>query len=218
MSKVSFCFSNNSEVSGISLWVRWVSLFSFQFFAGFNNWFLIRRHISLSGLDLSRIQHLPAPINLHRALWLICASRIICPVTFNSTKVKSIKKITYIWRQWGKSVGYFEKKWPLKNVSRSFGCWESHGSYFLYRLLWLCWGMKICGVMRFARAEWARAEISAPLYSFGQSVGLGGFVPQGPRLVFTYVPWGSFFLFFLFWLQSSSCWILISRVICFLWP
>lgn len=173
MSKVSFCFSNNSEVSRISLWVWWVSLFSSSFFTVFNNWFLIRRHISLSGLDLSHIQHITAPVNLHRALWLICASCIICPIMINSAKVKIIKKITCIWREWGKNICYFEKKWPLLKMYHEVLAVEKskcpilHGNFFLYILLQLCQGMKVCDFMHFVKAKWERAEISPPPYSFG---------------------------------------------------
>lgn len=201
MSKVSFCFSNNSEVSRISLWVWWVSLFSFQFFTAFNNWFLIRRHISLSGLDLSRIQHLPAPINLHSALWLICASCIICPVMFNSARVEIIKKITCIWRQWGENIGYFEKKWPLLKTCHEVLAVENHMAIIFFAIFYGCveeWKYVVsCALLKQSEQE---LRFLLPFTALDSLWGLGGFVAPGSLPHVHLRSLGFVFLYFLLWL------------------
>lgn len=203
-----FYFSHNSEVSWILLWVWWVSLFSFSFLTVFNNWFLIRRHISLSGLDLSHIQHFTAPINLHRALWLICASCIICPIMLNCAKVKITKKITCIGSKgrekkhlirWETGMLFLKcilKFWLFRNQNALFFAWQ----LFLYSQVWSFvkeWKyVTSCSVLK-----QSEHEMKSPLpLAVLDSLRFGVLCPLPNYLIFSYFPWGSFFLYFICWL------------------
>lgn len=148
MLEVFFCFSNNSEVSRISLWVWWVSLFSFSFFTGFNNWFLIRRHISLSGLDLSHIQHLLL-ITCMEHYNLFVHHVLFVPLCSTLQRWKIFKKISCIWREWTKSWYFDEKVWALLKMCLEFWLQKSkclllhgrHAFFFLFTPLHLCQGI-----------------------------------------------------------------------------
>lgn len=181
------------------------AFFSFSFFTVFNNWFLIRRHISLSGLDLSRIQHLTAN-NLHGALRLIFVHYVLfVPLCSTVQRWKVLRKLPACGRSEEKHLVFWEKVSSFKNVSQNFDFrdWSAlfcMAIFFLYTLLHLCQGVKACDFMYFVQAKWARAEVCPPLQLWVVCGVLLGIVPRCSHLVFSYFPHGSFFLYLICWL------------------
>lgn len=116
----------------------------------------------------------------------------------------SEEKTFYILRKSDPFKKCIVKFWLIRNWNALF-CM----AVFFFTFFYSCVKeIKVCDFMHFVQAKWAIAEISPPLWD------LGGFVPHCPYFVFSYFPWGSFFCYFIYWLYSSSCCMLISVLAC----